>query len=66
MIYKSNKDEGIIREFYENGKIKLEVDVEELDILNVKLYNKFGDQVGLENYYEIENPIYDLLHEWLK
>ena len=66
LIYKSNKDEGIIREFYENGKIKLEVDVEELDILNVKLYNKFGDQVGLENYYEIENPIYDLLHEWLK
>ena len=66
LFYQSKENETVLKEFYEDGKIKLELDVEELDLLNIKLYDELGQQIALENYFEIENPIYSLLHEWLK
>ena len=66
LFYQSKANETALKEFYGNGKIKLELDIEELDLLNIKLYNELGQQIALENYYEMENPIYNLLHEWLK
>ena len=66
LLYQSKENETLLKEFYEDGKIKLELDVEELDLLNIKLYDELGQQIALENYFEIENPVYSLLHEWLK
>ena len=66
LLYQSKENETVLKEFYEDGKIKLELDVEELDLLNIKLYDELGQQIALENYFEIENPVYSLLHEWLK
>ena len=65
--YEAKGKEILIKDFYDDGTLKYEISTDELSsIFNLKLYDKNGKRLETEEFFEVDNMFYNLIHEWLK